>query len=121
MLQISCLLWFETNAKIAVIEKLESLHGSVPPMIREAAPTRQFRSWLYTVLTTTQVSRNVVYLALLFVYRLKRTIPCPRGRKGSEYRLLSVALMMGNKCMMNSYHKWHGACTDNALRTSRSR
>ncbi|KZZ86820.1 hypothetical protein AAP_06222 [Ascosphaera apis ARSEF 7405] len=80
---ISCLLWFETNAKIAVIEKLESLHGSVPPMIREAAPTRQFRSWLYTVLTTTQVSRNVVYLALLFVYRLKRTIPCPRGRKGN--------------------------------------
>lgn len=51
-----------------------------------------------SVLTTTQVTQNVILLALLFIYRLKMSNSSVRGRPGSEYRLLTVALMLGNKC-----------------------
>ncbi|KAI5788828.1 cyclin PHO80-like protein, partial [Pyronema domesticum] len=49
------------------------------------------------VLNTTQVSLNVVLLALLFVHRLKKLNPAVQGRPGSQYRLFTVALMLGNK------------------------
>lgn len=43
------------------------------------------------------VAQNVVILALLFIYRLKKLNPIVKGKPGSEYRLLTVALMLGNK------------------------
>lgn len=43
------------------------------------------------------MAQNVVLLALLFVYRLKKLNPGVKGKPGSEYRLLTVALMLGNK------------------------
>jgi hypothetical protein len=43
------------------------------------------------------VAQNVVLLALLFIHRLKKLNPTVRGKPGSEYRLLTVALMLGNK------------------------
>ena len=46
----------------------------------------------------TQVSQNVILLALMFIYRLKRLNPGVKGKVGSEFRLLTVALMLGNKC-----------------------
>lgn len=39
----------------------------------------------------------MVILALLFIYRLKTINPGVKGKPGSEYRLLTVALMLGNK------------------------
>lgn len=48
----------------------------------------------------TQVSQNVILLALMFVYRLKILNPGVKGKVGSEFRLLTVALMLGNKCEM---------------------
>ncbi|KAI5283382.1 hypothetical protein KEM54_002171 [Ascosphaera aggregata] len=111
--QITCLFWFETVAKLSIVEGLKSSDYNTPPLLREALPSRQFRAWLATVLNTTQVSRNVILLALLFVYRLKRTIPWPRGKKGSEHRLLSVALMLGNKYLDdNTYTNktWADVC-----------
>lgn len=50
------------------------------------------------MLSTTQVTQNVILLALLFIYRLKRLNPGVKGKVGSEFRLLTVALMLGNKC-----------------------
>ena len=46
----------------------------------------------------TQVSQNVILLALMFIYRLKKFNPGVKGKVGSEFRLLTVALMLGNKC-----------------------
>lgn len=43
------------------------------------------------------VAQNVVLLALLFIYRLKKLNVGVRGKEGSEFRLLTVALMLGNK------------------------
>ena len=67
-------------------------------LAKTAFPAEAFKKWVQTVLSTTQVTQNVILLALMFVYRLKMTNPSVRGRPGSEYRLLTVALMLGNKC-----------------------
>lgn len=56
-----------------------------------------FRKWVTTMLSTTQVTQNVILLALMFIYRLKKLNPTVKGRQGSEFRLLTVALMLGNK------------------------
>jgi len=65
--------------------------------VPDAHPTIGFKKWVATILTTTQVAQNVILLALLFIYRLKLTNPTVKGKPGSEYRLLTVALMLGNK------------------------
>lgn len=75
--------------------------ATVPRLTEYATPYPQFKKWAYSVLSTTQVTQNVILLALLFVYRLKTTNPSVKGRSGSEYRLLTVALMLGNKCKCN--------------------
>jgi hypothetical protein len=59
-----------------------------------------FRKWVTTILSTTQVSQNVILLALMFIYRLKKLNPTVKGKPGSEFRLLTVALMLGNKCRL---------------------
>lgn len=81
-------------------EKINSISADkpLPSLGKNAYPTESFRKWVTSVLTTTQVTQNVILLALMFIYRLKMTNPSVRGRPGSEYRLLTVALMLGNKC-----------------------
>ncbi|KAL8857523.1 MAG: hypothetical protein Q9178_005851 [Gyalolechia marmorata] len=56
-----------------------------------------FRKWVVSILSTTQVSQNVILLALMFIYRLKKLNPGVKGKLGSEFRLFTVALMLGNK------------------------
>lgn len=34
----------------------------------------------------------------MFIYRLKKLNPGVKGKLGSEFRLFTVALMLGNKC-----------------------
>jgi hypothetical protein len=63
----------------------------------ESVPHVAFKKWCLSILSTTQVTRNVILLALLFIYRLKMLNPAVKGRAGSEYRLVTVALMLGNK------------------------
>ncbi|KAL3494726.1 hypothetical protein BJX62DRAFT_26743 [Aspergillus germanicus] len=92
--QMTCLFWFESSAKLKSIEDRTS-HGA--SLSSEAIPTLGFQKWVSSILSTTQVSQNVILLALLFVYRLKKFNPGVRGKKGSEYRLMTIALMLGNK------------------------
>ncbi|GAB1212588.1 hypothetical protein ATERTT37_001727 [Aspergillus terreus] len=92
--QMTCLFWFENTVKLKAIE--ERLN---PPLflVPESIPSANFQKWVTNILSTTQVSQNVVLLALLFIYRLKETNASVRGKKGSEYRLMTIALMLGNK------------------------
>lgn len=94
--QITCLFWFEDASTLSRVETARSPQptGSLP---QEANPTIGFRKWVTTLLSTTQVSQNVILLALLFIYRLKKITANVKGKAGSEYRLLTVALMLGNK------------------------
>ncbi len=79
----------------------EGLRRSSSPIRRlrdDAIPSTGFRKWVVMILSTTQVTDKVIILALLFIYRLKKINPTVKGKVGSEYRLLTVALMLGNKC-----------------------
>ncbi|GKZ28668.1 hypothetical protein AbraIFM66950_011104 [Aspergillus brasiliensis] len=92
--QMTCLFWFEGTAKLKAVEDRVK---STTPLAPEAIPAVAFQKWVTNILSTTQVSQNVILLALLFVYRLKKFNPGVRGKKGSEYRLMTIALMLGNK------------------------
>lgn len=92
--QMTCLFWFESTPKLRAVEENSAHSLSLCP---EAIPTPAFQKWVSNILSTTQVSQNVILLALLFIYRLKKFNPAVRGKKGSEYRLMTVALMLGNK------------------------
>ena len=95
--QITCLFWFESSD---LLEEIENSPITLQPsrkLCKDATPTTGFRKWVTTILSTTLVAQNVVLLALLFVYRLKKLNPAVKGKPGSEYRLLTVALMLGNK------------------------
>ncbi|KAH8811953.1 hypothetical protein F5884DRAFT_750282 [Xylogone sp. PMI_703] len=95
--QITCLFWFESTEILRKAEKFDPASSPVKRLKPEAIPTSGFRKWVVSILTTTQVTPNVILLALLFIYRLKIINPVVNGRAGSEYRLLTVALMLGNK------------------------
>lgn len=92
--------WFSTSDALKHAETIRTRPSNAPvgriPSL--ANPQEQFRKWVLSVLSITQVTQNVVLLALLFIYRLKMSTPQIKGRGGSEYRLLTVALMLGNKC-----------------------
>lgn len=94
------MIWFEPISTLEAAEKIRSVPCTSPVrrLARTAEPHESFRAWVKEVLQTTQVAQNVVLLALMYIYRLKITNPAVRGQAGSEYRLLTVALMLGNKC-----------------------
>jgi hypothetical protein len=80
------------------VEDSRDVPYPITPLVPEAVPSLGFRKWVITILSTTQVTQNVILLALLFIYRLKKLNPTVKGKTGSEFRLLTVALMLGNKC-----------------------
>ncbi|KAF1847776.1 uncharacterized protein K460DRAFT_275965 [Cucurbitaria berberidis CBS 394.84] len=95
--EVTCLFWFESSTTLKQVVDMTSPRQAIQPLVPDAHPTTGFRKWVATILTTTQVAQNVILLALLFIYRLKLTNPTVKGKPGSEYRLLTVALMLGNK------------------------
>lgn len=95
--EITCLFWFENSSTLKQVLDTTSPRMPMQPLAPDAIPTTGFRKWVATILTTTQVAQNVILLALLFIYRLKQINPSVKGKPGSEYRLLTVALMLGNK------------------------
>lgn len=96
---LTALFWFES---IQVLDAADNIR-TVPPgapvwqIAESAKASRRFKEWVHSVLSTTQVTQNVILLALLFIHRLKKINPAVKGRQGSEYRLFTVALMLGNK------------------------
>ncbi|KAI9790820.1 MAG: hypothetical protein M1816_004779 [Peltula sp. TS41687] len=95
--QITCLFWFESYHILRTVEDSKNTPVLATRLVPESHPTSGFRKWATTILTTTQVTQNVILLALLFIYRLKKQNPTVKGKSGSEFRLLTVALMLGNK------------------------
>ncbi|KAL8712125.1 MAG: hypothetical protein Q9220_003559 [cf. Caloplaca sp. 1 TL-2023] len=95
--QITCLFWFETSFTLHYVEESRTTPLPIQPLVPEAVPTMGFRKWVVSILSTTQVSQNVILLALMFIYRLKKLNPGVKGKLGSEFRLFTVALMLGNK------------------------
>ncbi|GAB1321074.1 hypothetical protein MFIFM68171_11284 [Madurella fahalii] len=97
--EVTALLWFQTTRIVEKAGKMHTLPPNTPvqPLASNAVASQHFKKWVLTMLTTTQVTQNVAVLALLYIYRLKMANPTVKGRPGSEFRLLTVALMLGNK------------------------
>ncbi|KIV87499.1 hypothetical protein PV11_03040 [Exophiala sideris] len=95
--EITSLFWFETAETLQYAENLPIDKPTDRGLLSDATPTIGFRKWVTTIISTTQVGKNVVLLALMFIYRLKKFNPTVSGKRGSEFRLLTIALMLGNK------------------------
>ncbi|CAK7199649.1 hypothetical protein SEUCBS139899_002332 [Sporothrix eucalyptigena] len=97
--EMTCLFWFEAPSVYQQAENIDKMSPTawVPRLSANAFPSDGFRSWVNRMINTTQVTQNVILLALLFIYRLKFLNVIVRGKPGSEFRLLTVALMLGNK------------------------
>ncbi|CDW98490.1 hypothetical protein [Sporisorium scitamineum] len=67
------------------------------PRLLRLFPRRRFTDFVRNMLNTTQVSKSVIILALLYIHRLKSKNPGLRGQDGSEFRLFVTALMLANK------------------------
>ncbi|KAI9841513.1 MAG: hypothetical protein M1838_003530, partial [Thelocarpon superellum] len=80
--QITCLFWFETFAVLQRVEESKTSPYPVAPLVSEAVPSLGFRKWVTTILSTTQVTQNVILLALLFICRLKKLNPTVKGKAG---------------------------------------
>lgn len=95
--EITCLFWFETSETLEYAESLPN--GAMPDcgLNPDAIPSIGFKKWVTTILSTTQVGKNVILLALMFIHRLKKFNRSVSGKRGSEFRLLTIALMLGNK------------------------
>ncbi|KAH8199846.1 hypothetical protein TruAng_005962 [Truncatella angustata] len=96
---MTCFFWFENMETIQAAEQIKTRPSTspIPPLSSYTRPGIAYKKWVNSILTTTQVTQNVILLALLFVYRLKSRNAKVNGSPGSEYRLLTVALMLGNK------------------------
>ena len=99
MAEVTSFLWFESPSTIDAAEKMRSHPPSnpIPRLAPNAISPAAFKNWASSVVSTTQIARNVVILSLLYIYRLKKRMSNIRGLLGSEYRLLTVAMMLGNK------------------------
>jgi hypothetical protein len=95
--EIASLFWFETADTLDYAESLPLDAFPDRGLSADAIPSPGFRKWVTTILSTTQVGKNVILLGLLFIYRLKQFNPGVSGKRGSEFRLLTIALMLGNK------------------------
>ncbi|PNY26264.1 Uncharacterized protein TCAP_03808 [Tolypocladium capitatum] len=80
--QMTCLFWFDSVDDLKKAASIRSRPQNVPVtrLPNLAKPYDQFRKWVYNVLSTTQVTQNVIFLALLFIYRLKMSTPQIKGR-----------------------------------------
>jgi hypothetical protein len=96
---LTALFWFESIQVLDAADKIRTVPPGAPvwQIAESAKASRRFKEWVHSVLSTTQVTQNVILLALLFIHRLKIVNPTVKGRQGSEYRLFTVALMLGNK------------------------
>ena len=105
-----CFLWFEP---ITVIE-YAAAHGDsasqMHPPTDDSIPAQDFVEFCTRVIRTTAVSKEVALLGLLFIYRLRLRNPGVDGKSGSQWRIFTIALMLGNKSNLSHYF------TDNSTR-----
>ena len=95
---LTCFLWFEKYSTLRLVENATHTPRPQSPLVSDAIPTTIFRDWLTYILWRTGVSRNVTLLALMFIYRLRKLNPRLRAEGShSEFRIVIVALMLGNK------------------------
>src|SRR5271154_4207337 len=93
-----CLLWFEP---ISVLDYAGSSPepSQITPLADDSIPGHDFVDFCTRVIRTTAVSKEVALLGLLFIHRLRLRNPNVEGKSGSQWRIFTIALMLGNKIL----------------------
>jgi hypothetical protein len=98
-----CFLWFEP---IAILDHASSFEyrTNVHTLSEDSVPAPDFIEFCARVIRTTAVSKEVALLGLLFIHRLRLKNPGVDGKSGSQWRIFTIALMLGNKSMSLGCH-----------------
>src|SRR5271170_5995398 len=97
-----CFLWFEP---LSVLEyagsstEYSQLHHR---LTEDSIPPPDFVDFCIRVLRTTAVSKEVALLGLLYIHRLRIRRPDVEGKSGSQWRIFTIALMLGNKSTLTT-------------------
>ncbi|EJT99080.1 hypothetical protein DACRYDRAFT_24148 [Dacryopinax primogenitus] len=99
-----CYIWYSDSIGLPLTEAEQQQQDSQDSLPIEEEirtrmqfnPSKDFITFMQGILSTTQLSRSVVVLALYYVYKLRQSASVPASR-GSETRLAVAALMLANK------------------------
>jgi len=94
---MACFLWFEPWNVLEYVETYGEQAAHLQPLADNSVPSTEFIEFCTQVIRTTAVSREVALLGLLFIHRLRQKVPDVQGKSGSQWRIFTIALMLGNK------------------------
>ena len=89
-----CFLWFEP---LAILDAAGAGDAQLHHLSDDSIPASDFVDFCIRVIRTTAVSKEVALLGLLYIHRLRLKNPCVEGKTGSQWRIFTIALMLGNK------------------------
>jgi len=92
-----CLLWFEPIAIVEYAETYNEHNSQLFPLTDDSIPVQDFIGFCTRIIRTTAVSKEVALLGLLFILRLRMRNPDVQAKTGSQWRIFTIALMLGNK------------------------
>ena len=92
-----CFLWFEPLAILDRAATSGNLSLQSHNLAEDSTPAPDFIDFCTRVIRTTAVSKEVALLSLLFIHRLRKKNPSVDGKSGSQWRIFTIALMLGNK------------------------
>jgi hypothetical protein len=95
-----CFLWFEP---IAILDYAGTGENTqLHHLADDSIPAHDFIEFCIRVIRTTAVSKEVALLGLLFIHRLRMKNPGVEGKSGSQWRIFTIALMLGNKSILST-------------------
>ena len=89
-----CFLWFQP---IVILDSAGTGDAQLHRLADDSIPASDFVDFCMRVIRTTAVSKEVALLGLLYIYRLRLKNPGVEGKTGSQWRIFTIALMLGNK------------------------
>ena len=97
-----CFLWFEPISLLDYAAKYVDHVTPLQPLSENSVAASDFVEFCSRVIRTTAVSKEVALLGLLFIHRLRLKNPDVDGKSGSQWRIFTIALMLGNKSTLSS-------------------
>src|SRR5271163_539404 len=95
-----CFLWFEPLAIVDYAASYGEHLTQLQPLAEDSIASPDFVDFCTRVIRTTAVSKEVALLGLLYIHRLRLRNPNVEGKSGSQWRIFTIALMLGNKCTL---------------------
>ena len=95
-----CFLWFEP---LSIVEYAGTYNdpSQIHALVDDSIPPPDFIEFCTRVIRTTAVSKEVALLGLLFIHRLRMKNIEVQGKSGSQWRIFTIALMLGNKSTLS--------------------